>query len=217
MNSFCLFSASYCRGGIKDSLRCFLDQWVLIRVPNGSRGKGRGRRSQRWQSLSSPLSTYLILVKVCAFYITVTFYSIKERTGFAPEEAHGQDFTLIVLTMMDFFFSFSPGIIRSVMLLIEFWPQPTSSLPSALKLPATSLPSSTEGEWETSTFQGAWLEGSTAGGSRNFLSHWQNPNFPLTVCDGSSATSGVNVRITLQQNRPDTNLLPIGFHIYKVI
>lgn len=102
------------------------------------------------------------------------------------------------------------------MLLIEFLHHPTGSLPSALKMPATSLPLPTEGEWETSNFQGLWVEGRTAGGSRNFLSHWQNPNFPFTVCDESTVTPEVNVRITLQQNRPDTDLLPIGFHIYKV-
>ncbi|XP_071347487.1 calpain-10 isoform X2 [Trachinotus anak] len=44
------------------------------------------------------------------------------------------------------------------------------------------------------------------------------PSLPLTtdVCDPAAVTSGVNVRITLQQNRPDTELHPIGFHIYKV-
>lgn len=84
---------------------------------------------------------------------------------------------------------------------------------SALKIPAPSLPLTTDGEWETSYFQGSWEERRTAGGSRNFLSHWQNPCFPFTVCDEST---GVNVRITLHQCRPDTDLHPIGFHIYKV-
>lgn len=123
--------------------------------------------------------------------------------------AQYREFTLADLTVRGFY-------IKCHVVMIEFWPQLTGSFSSALKMPATSLPSSTEGEWETSNFRGTWLEGSTAGGSRNFLSYWQNPNFPFTVCDESSATAGVNVRITLQQNRPDTNLLPIGFHIYKV-
>lgn len=92
----------------------------------------------------------------------------------------------------------------------------SSSTVSALTTPATSLPLSTEGEWETSNFQGSWVEGRTAGGSRNFLSYWQNPNFPFTVCDESAVTAGVNVRITLQQDRPEPDLLPIGFHIYKL-
>uniref|UniRef100_A0A665T5B8 Calpain 10 n=1 Tax=Echeneis naucrates TaxID=173247 RepID=A0A665T5B8_ECHNA len=93
----------------------------------------------------------------------------------------------------------------------------TSSISlSALKSPAPSLPLTTDGEWETSYFRGSWVEGETAGGSRNFLSHWQNPCFPFTVCEHPAVTSGVNVRITLQQNRPDTDLHPIGFHIYKV-
>uniref|UniRef100_A0A8C2X4E6 Calpain 10 n=1 Tax=Cyclopterus lumpus TaxID=8103 RepID=A0A8C2X4E6_CYCLU len=81
--------------------------------------------------------------------------------------------------------------------------------------PAPTLPLTTDGEWETSYFRGSWVEAMTAGGSRNFLSHWQNPSFPFTVCDESAVTSGVNVRITLHQSRPDTDLHPIGFHIYK--
>lgn len=60
------------------------------------------------------------------------------------------------------------------------------------------------------------MEGKTAGGSRNFLSHRQNPRFPFTVCDESAVTAGDNVRITLHQRRPDADLHPIGFHIYKV-
>ncbi|XP_039999678.1 calpain-10 isoform X2 [Xiphias gladius] len=44
------------------------------------------------------------------------------------------------------------------------------------------------------------------------------PSLPLTtdVCDDPAVTSGVNIRITLHQSRPDTDLHPIGFHIYKV-
>lgn len=87
---------------------------------------------------------------------------------------------------------------------------------SALKNPAPSLPPTADGEWETTSFFGSWVEGRTAGGSRNFLSHWRNPCFPFTVSDESDVTSGVNVRISLHQNRPDTDLLPIGFHVYKV-
>ncbi|XP_040912114.1 calpain-10 [Toxotes jaculatrix] len=87
---------------------------------------------------------------------------------------------------------------------------------SALKSPAPSLPLTTDGEWETSYFRGSWVEGRTAGGSRNFLSHWQNPCFPFIVCDDPTVTSGVNVKITLHQSRPDTDLYPVGFHVYKV-
>lgn len=96
------------------------------------------------------------------------------------------------------------------------WHTNVGFLLSGLKSPAPSLPLTTDGEWETSYFRGSWVEGRTAGGSRNFLSHWQNPCFPFTVCDESAVTSGVNVRITLHQSRPDTDLHPIGFHIYKV-
>ncbi|TKS79930.1 Calpain-10 [Collichthys lucidus] len=41
------------------------------------------------------------------------------------------------------------------------------------------------------------------------------PALPFTVCDESAVTSGVNVRITLHQSHPETDLQPIGFHIYK--
>ncbi|TNN67804.1 Calpain-10 [Liparis tanakae] len=51
---------------------------------------------------------------------------------------------------------------------------------SALKSPAPPLPLTTDAEWESSYFRGSWVEGRTAGGSRNFLSHWQNPCFPFT-------------------------------------
>uniref|UniRef100_A0A3P8SRE4 Calpain 10 n=1 Tax=Amphiprion percula TaxID=161767 RepID=A0A3P8SRE4_AMPPE len=109
--------------------------------------------------------------------------------------------------------TYQPG--AEARFLIRVFSSSSTSL-SALKSPAPSLPLATDGEWETSYFQGSWVEGSTAGGSRNFLSHWQNPCFPFTVCDNPAVTSGVNVRITLQQSRPDTDLHPIGFHIYKV-
>ncbi|KAF6728489.1 Calpain-10 [Oryzias melastigma] len=87
---------------------------------------------------------------------------------------------------------------------------------TALKAPAPSLPLSPDSEWETTYFQGSWVSGSTAGGSRNFLSHRQNPCFPFTVHAEPTVKPGVNVRISLHQSRPDTDLLPIGFHVYKV-
>ncbi|XP_037537621.1 calpain-10 [Nematolebias whitei] len=87
---------------------------------------------------------------------------------------------------------------------------------SALKSPAPSLPLTADGEWETTSFCGSWVEGRTAGGSRNFLSYWQNPRFSFTVCDEPDVPSGVNVKISLHQSCPDTDLLPIGFHVYKV-
>lgn len=87
---------------------------------------------------------------------------------------------------------------------------------SALKSPAPSLPLTADGEWETTSFCGSWVEGRTAGGSRNFLSYWQNPRFSFTLCDEPDVPSGVNVKISLHQSCPDTELLPIGFHVYKV-
>ncbi|XP_030258779.1 calpain-10 [Sparus aurata] len=108
--------------------------------------------------------------------------------------------------------TYQPG--AEARFLIRVFSSSSTSL-SALKSPAPSLPLTTDGEWENTSFSGSWVEGRTAGGSRNFLSHRQNPRFPFTVCDESAVTSGVNVRITLRQSRPDTDLHPIGFHIYK--
>lgn len=84
----------------------------------------------------------------------------------------------------------------------------------ALKSPALSLPLTAGGEWEDSYFQGAWIEGSTAGGSRNFQSHWCNPRFLLSVCDDPMKTHGVNIKISLHQSYKK-ELHPIGFHIYE--
>ncbi|KAM9323625.1 calpain-10 isoform 1-T5 [Pholidichthys leucotaenia] len=109
--------------------------------------------------------------------------------------------------------AYQPG--AEARFLIRAFSSSSTSL-SAPKSPAPSLPLATNGEWETSYFQGSWVEGRTAGGSRNFPSHWQNPRFPFTVCDEPAVTSGANVRITMRQSRPDTDLHAIGFHIYTV-
>lgn len=70
-----------------------------------------------------------------------------------------------------------------------------------------------EGEWEMASVRGCWTVGSTAGGSRNFPSHGQNPHVPLIV---TYDPGGTNVRITLRQHMPENSLHAIGFHIYKV-
>lgn len=85
---------------------------------------------------------------------------------------------------------------------------------SVLKSPAPSLPLKSDGEWDTTYFQGAWNKGSTAGGSRNFLSYWSNPHFPFSVSDDPVKAPGVNIRISLHQNHSEIDLHPIGFHIY---
>ncbi|CAG5896779.1 unnamed protein product [Menidia menidia] len=109
--------------------------------------------------------------------------------------------------------TYQPG--AEARFLIRVFSSSSTSL-SALKSPAPSLPLTTDGEWETSYFQGLWEAGRTAGGSRNFPSHWQNPCFPFTVSDDPTAAAAVNVSVTLHQSRPDSDLHPIGFHIYKV-
>ncbi|XP_028284086.1 calpain-10 [Parambassis ranga] len=108
--------------------------------------------------------------------------------------------------------TYQPG--AEARFLIRVFSSSSTSL-SALKSPAPSLPLTMDGEWETTYFQGSWVEGRTAGGSRNFPSHWQNPCFPFMVCDNPAVTSGVNVRVTLHQSQPDIDLYPIGFHIFK--
>lgn len=91
----------------------------------------------------------------------------------------------------------------------------TVLLHSALKNPALSLPLTVGGEWEDSYFHGAWVKGSTAGGGRNFESHWCNPQFLFSVCDDPVNTPGVNIKISLHQSHPLKELHPIGFHIYE--
>ncbi|TRY69713.1 hypothetical protein DNTS_035400 [Danionella cerebrum] len=84
---------------------------------------------------------------------------------------------------------------------------------SAMKSAPPALQLSSGGEWETSTTHGCWTVGSTAGGSRNYGTHSINPRVPFTVtCD----PGGNNVRVSLHQHRPETDLYAIGFHIYKV-
>ncbi|XP_061696037.1 calpain-10 isoform X2 [Syngnathoides biaculeatus] len=98
--------------------------------------------------------------------------------------------------------------------LIRVFSSSSSSL-SALSSPAPILPLTSDGEWETTRFRGSWVEGSSAGGSRNFPTHGQNPRFPFTVCE-EPVTAGHDIKVTLRQSRADTDLLPIGFHIYKI-
>lgn len=69
------------------------------------------------------------------------------------------------------------------------------------------------GEWELASVSGCWTVGSTAGGSRNFPSHGQNPHVPLKV---TYDPGGTNVIVTLRQHSPPSTLHAIGFHIYKV-
>ncbi|KAK7945702.1 hypothetical protein WMY93_001430 [Mugilogobius chulae] len=98
--------------------------------------------------------------------------------------------------------------------LIRVFSSSSTSL-SALKSPAMSLSLAVGGEWENSYFQGAWVRGTTAGGSRNFHSHWSNPRFPFSVCEDTIATPEINITITLYQTPPEKDLHPIGFHVYK--
>lgn len=87
---------------------------------------------------------------------------------------------------------------------------------SEIKNPALSLPQTVAGEWEDTFFHGAWVKGNTAGGSRNFQSHWSNPHFMFSVSEDPIKTPGVNIKISLHQSHLRNELHPIGFHIYKI-
>ena len=77
-----------------------------------------------------------------------------------------------------------------------------------------------DSEWDHCDFQCSWVAGSSAGGSRNSPSHWKNPRFLLSLGGHGNAAAvpspGVDVRVSLRQNRPDADLYAIGIHIYKV-
>ncbi|XP_028328241.1 calpain-10 isoform X2 [Gouania willdenowi] len=110
--------------------------------------------------------------------------------------------------------TFQPGA-EAHFLIRVFSSSPTSF--RAVKSSAPSLPLTADSEWETSYFRGSWEKGTTAGGSRNFHSHWENPCFHFSLCeDPVTSSSGVNVKINLHQSQPDTDLHPIGFHVYNI-
>ena len=91
-----------------------------------------------------------------------------------------------------------------------------------MKSPAgPALPPLAHSEWDHCDFQGSWVAGGSAGGSRNSTSHWKNPRFLLSLgCHGDAApppsSPGVDIRVSLRQDRPDADLYAIGFHVYKV-
>lgn len=91
---------------------------------------------------------------------------------------------------------------------------PVSAVRLATKAssPGTALPA---GEWETVQLRGCWRAGQTAGGSRNFASYPCNPCLPFSVPEGSGPRY---IRITLHQHcrLNDSQLHPIGFHIFQV-
>ncbi|XP_059915377.1 calpain-10 isoform X1 [Gadus macrocephalus] len=90
---------------------------------------------------------------------------------------------------------------------------------SAMRSPAgPPLPLLADSEWDHCDFQGGWVAGISAGGSRNSPSHRKNPRFLLSLGGHADAppSPGVDVRVSLRQNRPDADLYAIGFHVYKV-
>ncbi|XP_077370295.1 calpain-10 [Festucalex cinctus] len=109
--------------------------------------------------------------------------------------------------------TYQPG--AEARFLIRVFSSSTSSVSALKSPPAPLLPLPADGEWETNHLRGSWVEGKSAGGSRNFPSHVHNPRFPFTVHD-EPILPGPNVKVNLRQSRADADLLPIGFHIYKI-
>ncbi|XP_069753253.1 calpain-10 isoform X2 [Narcine bancroftii] len=79
--------------------------------------------------------------------------------------------------------------------------------------PLAKFGENAEGEWEIIHFTDSWMEGKSAGGSRNFPTYSTNPHLSFSVF---SSTGTGNVRITLCQEYFDGQFLPIGFHVYQV-
>ncbi|XP_041037824.1 calpain-10 isoform X1 [Carcharodon carcharias] len=79
--------------------------------------------------------------------------------------------------------------------------------------PLTQFEENSEGEWEIMQFTDSWINGKSAGGSRNFPTYNTNPHLPFSIL---SDTGAGNVRITLCQENFDGQFLPIGFHVYQV-
>ncbi|XP_051778192.1 calpain-10 [Erpetoichthys calabaricus] len=86
---------------------------------------------------------------------------------------------------------------------------------SEVKLPDIQYPANAknDAEWETISFDGQWLKGNSAGGSRNFSTHFANPILPFKV---NSDTGKTTLNIVLQQHCQTGKCHAIGFHIYQV-
>ncbi|KAG2462267.1 CAN10 protein, partial [Polypterus senegalus] len=86
---------------------------------------------------------------------------------------------------------------------------------SEVKLPDIQYPANVknDAEWETISFDGQWLKGNSAGGSRNFSTHFANPIVPFKVNSGTGKTT---LKIVLQQHCQTGKCHAIGFHIYQV-
>ncbi|XP_023674237.1 calpain-10 isoform X3 [Paramormyrops kingsleyae] len=106
--------------------------------------------------------------------------------------------------------TFLPGAEASFLLRVFSSAALVLSLVEAPGVPPLAVP---DGEWEIHSSQGSWVPGQSAGGSRNFPSHWTNPHVLLLV---SLQCEEPNVRVSLRQHGPPSAFLPIGFHIYQV-
>ncbi|CAL4066487.1 unnamed protein product, partial [Meganyctiphanes norvegica] len=82
----------------------------------------------------------------------------------------------------------------------------------------------TSQDWKILQFEGAWIDGFTAGGCRNFLNTFAtNPQFPVYLCDpddeddddSCSLVISIMQKHVRQQKRFGKDYIPIGFTIYK--
>lgn len=79
--------------------------------------------------------------------------------------------------------------------------------------------------WEMSVFEGEWVQGSSAGGCRNYLeTFWQNPQYIVTLTDPDESDNDgmctLLVALMQKNRRSRRNLgmdcLTIGFAIYRI-
>uniref|UniRef100_A0A3Q3XLC8 Uncharacterized protein n=1 Tax=Mola mola TaxID=94237 RepID=A0A3Q3XLC8_MOLML len=84
-----------------------------------------------------------------------------------------------------------------------------------------SLTDDTKRHWEVNMFEGNWIRGSTAGGCRNYITFWTNPQIKLKLEDADDDDDVCSVVIALMQKnrrqlrKKGMDLQTIGFAVYE--
>ncbi|XP_061840314.1 calpain-9 [Nerophis lumbriciformis] len=85
-----------------------------------------------------------------------------------------------------------------------------------------ALTDNTKRHWEAQLFEGQWIQGSTAGGCRNFIdTFWTNPQFKMELRDADDDDDVCSVVIALMQKnrrrlrKEGMDLQTIGFAVYE--
>ncbi|XP_061771469.1 calpain-9 [Nerophis ophidion] len=85
-----------------------------------------------------------------------------------------------------------------------------------------ALTDNTKRHWEAQLFEGQWIQGSTAGGCRNFIdTFWTNPQFKMELRDADDEDDVCSVVIALMQKnrrrlrKEGMDLQTIGFAVYE--